>query len=248
MNEEMYGDGYIDFIASKLGNVLKNRNLLLQLRNPELDPPSVRKFMSMHRNDPIHSLQVMRRPIQSTVKKMLNFISLGSLQRATDELNYDDLFHLGLIVNGKYILDKRDVIHAEPYRKTPQDEIMDIYLNPNAITIGEFWDNTRNYMGDVNFTSYNPANNNCQVFVSSMLKANGLMTSELNKFINQDAIKIFEKMPSFVDKFAGFVSGKLAPSFNLLMEGEGVPKKKYPRDALLDIVKQSNPDYFDDDM
>jgi hypothetical protein len=45
-------------------------------------------------------------------------------------------------------------------------------------------------MGD-KFYPYNPIYNNCQVFVTNILKANRLLVPITNQFINQDVSQIF---------------------------------------------------------
>ena len=41
-------------------------------------------------------------------------------------------------------------------------------------------------MGKENFYRYSAYNNNCQTFISNILKANNLLTYELNNFIVQN--------------------------------------------------------------
>jgi topoisomerase IA-like protein len=68
--------------------------------------------------------------------------------------------------------------------------------------------------------------------VSGVLKGNGLGDEEDLKWINQDAVKIFQGLPNFAQRFAKFVSGKFAPFINKLIEGEG-QQQQTPRQKLL---------------
>jgi hypothetical protein len=55
---------------------------------------------------------------------------------------------------------------------------------------------TKDLMGD-KFFDYKALDNNCQFFVSSILKSNGLNRGELSTFVLQDTRKLFEDNPKF---------------------------------------------------
>ena len=49
-------------------------------------------------------------------------------------------------------------------------------------------------MGKDNFYKYSAYNNNCQTFISNILKANNLLTYELNNFIVQNTQQLFNNL------------------------------------------------------
>ncbi|MBU6346783.1 MAG: hypothetical protein KGR70_16090 [Cyanobacteria bacterium REEB494] len=151
-------------------------------------------------------------------------ISLSSFAKYVGVLRntpFDELFHLGMIINGKYLLDKQDVIHFEPSTlPTGKDvESMDVAVNKD-ITISELLEKTRKRMGDSNFTSYSSRRNNCQDFMLNVLSANGLSTQESSRFIKQDLESVFSNLPSYAEKIADFVT-EAGRVVERLQEGEG---------------------------
>jgi len=220
------GDGILDWLKSKFAPVVNQ-----PLRNPMINPPAIRKFLEIHGNEPVVSLKAKRVPVETAVQTLLNSVSLGALKSAVKSAGYDNIFHLSLVVNDKYELDKREVITQRPYQAKSNEELIDISLNGKTLTIREMLDNTIKYMGN-RYGSYDPETNNCQAWVSGVLKGNGLGDEEDLKWINQDAVKIFQGLPNFAQRFAKFVSGKFAPFINKLIEGEG-QQQQTPRQKLL---------------
>lgn len=54
--------------------------------------------------------------------------------------------------------------------------------------------------------NFEPVNNSCQNFISSILKANWYLTEELFKFIYQDSESIFMQLPEFVNKLSSRIT------------------------------------------
>ena len=175
--------------------------------------PKVRKLLEQVGEEKITSIKLFRKPISLSA-----FAKFVGVLKGTD---YDDLLHLGMIINGKYLLDKQDVIHFERSSlPTGKDvESMDVTVDKD-ITINELIEKTRKRMGDADFTNYSSKKNNCQDFIMNILSANGLNSSEYTKFIKQDLQKVFNNLPSYAEKIADFVTeaGRVAER---LQEGEG---------------------------
>ena len=86
----------------------------------------------------------------------------------------------------------RYVKHPE-FREGMKSEIVVI---PKERTVEDMFSNHQKYVNgwnDVIF--YDPVNNNCQLFVSNHLRANGLMTDKLNRLVNQDINKVLKDFP-----------------------------------------------------
>jgi hypothetical protein len=191
---------------------------IFQKRQSGLYPPAMRKLLGSIGTEPITSLVVARAPIQSAVSSLLNLISGGTYKKAVAESPYDKMFHLALIINGKYVLDKQSVVSFKR-GIVPNAETMNVAV-PKNLTIQQLVDNTKINMGDANFSNYNSKTNNCQVFIKAILQSNHLLTLELEKFIVQDAQLIFSKMPSFTEKIANTLTDTGA-IVDKLVEGEG---------------------------
>ena len=91
--------------------------------------PKVRQLLEKVGNEKITSIILFRRPI--SLSKFAKFV--GVLKGTS----YDDLMHLGMIINKKYLLDKQDVIHFEPSGVPTDAEKLEVSLNGKEITINE---------------------------------------------------------------------------------------------------------------
>jgi hypothetical protein len=65
------------------------------------------------------------------------------------------------------------------------------------LTINSMMEKTRAMLGDDVFYSYDLFTNNCCLFVMSVLKANGLLDSASERFVNQDIAGLGKKMPGW---------------------------------------------------
>lgn len=246
---DQQGNGFLDWIKQKIKNP---RTLIPSLRDPSINPPLVRKWLEMHGREQITSIQVKRKPVQKAVQTFTNLLSFGQLNKAIKDLNYDDIFHLSLVINGKYEIDKKDVITEQNYNKENGEELIDVPLNGQYITIDSLIGNTQQYMGS-SYGVYDPFTYNCQNWVYSVLVANRLDTPQLKQFIMQDSETIYKYFPHFATSISSFVSGKLAPSINRVIYGEGnngipnceeeyeEPKPKTARQRLLEKMEFLEP-------
>ena len=175
--------------------------------------PKIRKLLEQVGNEKITSVTLFRKPI--SLSAFAKFV--GVLKNT----GYDSLLHLGMIINGKYLLDKQDVIHFERSSlPTGKDvESMDVKVD-KEITINELLEKTRKRMGDADFTNYSSKNNNCQDFILNILAANGLSTSETTKFVKQDLEKVFNNLPSYAEKIADAIT-EAGRVIERVQEGEG---------------------------
>lgn len=198
------------------------------LRDPGRLPPSARKQLEKIGDEKITSIKLVRTPLDSTTKMFLNIITLGQFDKITKKY-HDDLFHLTMWINGKYNLEKNEVIvfgTKNPIKKNSQTQ--DINVNKD-IDFNTLLEKTRKYMGDDKFTSYNAESNNCQNFILSILNANGLGTQQDKEFVKQDTKEVFDEIPSF-SKIIGNLATTAGAVVNKLIEGEGRPRRLYITD------------------
>lgn len=196
------------------------KDTLFKERDPTINPPKVRQFLDRFGLEPVLSLRAHRRPVHKSVTDLLNTLSFGTLREAEKELGYDKLFHLTLIINGKFFVEKTEVIQMGIIDNTFDAETSEVPLNNKFVTIKQMMDNTAKYMGN-KYGPYNAINNNCQVFVQSILDANGFGNDANRVFIKQNIEKLYDKMPSYLEKITNVATGTNA-RLNRLIQGEGI--------------------------
>lgn len=185
-------------------------------------PPKFRKLLEEVKDTPVKSLTLFRKPI--SVESFLDFITGGEYKKIIKSLGYDNLFHLGIVINNSYILDKQEVLKLE-YGNIPSGaETLEVPLGNIEITIGELIENTRKRMGNTNFSRYNARTNNCQNFMMNLLQANGLSNDENTKFIKQDAEAVFNKLPKYAEVLTNLATDTAGIVDNLV-HGNGMKKE-----------------------
>ena len=160
-------------------------------------PPAIRKLLEDHGNDEIEKLDVFRQPISKTIQKIAALISDGELEKNRERLGYDDIYHLGLNVTtgGKtfhFKLEKNQTVTTGPPVTGADVQIEPVSLDGKKIKLADFLE--KGTKKDKAW-QYNPVDNNCQIFVDDLLKANGLLTPSLHKFIMQDAEGLLKNSP-----------------------------------------------------
>ena len=69
-------------------------------------PFSFREMLKTHGNKIITSIIIVRSPISNILYQILNNLTLGQLDERLNDYNYDQLFHLKVIINNKYSIEK----------------------------------------------------------------------------------------------------------------------------------------------
>jgi len=190
------------------------------MRNPTINPPLVRKILSQIGDEKVESLQLVRTPLSKISRFLLNIASFGQLESKLKESNIDDLFHLSLFINGKYVLEKNEVIKLarNPNEIKENSQTLVIPVS-STLTINEMLENTQRQMGQ-NYAPYDAITNNCSVFISNVLSSNGLMTDNAETFLNQKTVELFSKFPSISEKLVKFGT-ELGAVVDKALYGEG---------------------------
>jgi hypothetical protein len=192
-------------------------------------PPKVRKILKQYGEEIITSYKIKRTPVSSLLTSALSAVSLGSFGKRFGRSEYDELFHLFLEMttqSGKRIsVEKNEVINMEvspPSR--PKEEVKDITSNiPSGLTINELMNKTEERMGKTEFYGYSARDNNCQDFIVSVLKANGIGDETDQKFVKQDTKSLFENL-TFLRKFSNTLT-TLGARANVITTGAGYNEK-----------------------
>lgn len=176
-------------------------------------PPSVRDLLNIYGDVLVNSITVCKKPIQKAIDSVLNLISFGAWESTKRKLNYDDLFHLFMIIelsNATFRLEKNQVVNLELLDGYFPDEQtlcypVDLTDSAQRITLRSLFDNAVARYGKEQIYIYDPVRFNCQTFVTNILEASNLMKASgirLYKFINQNTKELFDQMPSIVGKVA----------------------------------------------
>lgn len=231
------GDGLLDTVKQTFFNA------------PNKLPPSSEKVFKKNRDSQVVSIDVIRTPIASGIEKALNILSLGKWEKNKKDLAYDKMFHLALIFtlrNGKQIIvEKNERVNiSDKFTIHSDTEIMNVVL-PYTFTFEVYIDKTLKLMGDHNFYQYDAFNNNCQVFIRSILQANELLTSELDKFIYQPTEELLRGIPTYVNKIARFATD-LRAKLSQVFQGGIVEQEVHigPRGGKYIIDKQGRKRYL----
>ena len=185
----------------------------LLLREPGQFPPKDRAVIAQVGDEKVTKITLYRYPI--SISQFAKFI--GALKNTP----YDDLIHIGVVINDKYLTEKDAVLTFERNGVPKQStSTLDVPVGLKEFTINEMIDKTRAKMGSERFSTYKALSWNCQDYLKYMLDANGLSTAETTKFILQDLEQITKNLPSYTNAIANFFTGAKAV-VNRLIQGEG---------------------------
>lgn len=204
-------------------------------------PPNVKKALDEIGDKQITSARVGRTPVQAIVQGTLRTIA---------NVPYDNLFHLFIeltVDNRTWILEKIERITLVEENRS--QKIGAEFTNSFEVnkTVNDLFVTTRDFMG-YRFLPYQSNSNNCQVFIDSVLSANGLNTPELKEFVKQDTRSIFKNNP-ILRKFANTLTD-LGGYFNAVLQGGTItdlldPKKMKEGDnGLTDTELETLCDHF----
>ena len=175
----------IDSVKKKVNNYVDNA---LNTR-----PGQVDKMLKLHGDQKITKITILRKPIQSGVKKFINFVTKGSFESAQKQMNYDEVYHLYMnftLDNGKVVGIEKNARVNTNLNGFPLTGIAPanmIEVSGNNIQLRQFIEAGEKSQG-VNFYRYNATSYNCQQFINSMMIANGITGT--SAFTMQDASKL----------------------------------------------------------
>ncbi len=106
----------------------------------------------------------------------------------------------------QFILEKNEVISItqKPKKEKTTETIM-VSTSEQPISLYKMIEKTKNTMGEKSFFGYSARDNNCQDFQIAFLKANNLLTPELQQWVKQDSKSLFGD-GSFLRKFSNSIT------------------------------------------
>jgi len=171
----------------------------------------VAEMIMKYQDTLITSITIGRTPLNTALQEFLNVASFGRANQNKTNMNYDDYFHLFIIINDKFILEKNEVINFDKINNLPSQktETKAVVVPPN-LTISDLLINTQNRQGSKYFR-YSASSNNCQMFIRDIFQSNGIGTSEDLQFVKQDTNYIFNNS-KHLRKFANVITDTAAIS------------------------------------
>jgi len=196
------------------------------MNNPSRLNQGARNNLQQFGDIEITHIKVCRTPVQKLIQMALNVVSLGEFQKRIENADYDDIFHLYLVITlkdgNKFTLEKNAVIELNQVSNTfhrNNSDCRDIFINRNNITLKDLLTKTEQQMGS-RFYTYSAKNNNCQEFVIQILKSNNLGNENIYNFIKQNTKQLFVN-DSYLRKLSNSVTS-LGAKASTLIEGKGI--------------------------
>jgi hypothetical protein len=225
------GFGFINLMGSGIIDKVKEigNRVVAFIKGRKPGSPEYVKFMQKHGQETINSISVCREPVQSWITKALNLLTLGDFAQRIKALSYDKLYHLYLVFttsSGTYLTERNEIVRVQKGGRKGDCVAVPI----KNISVGQFLGTPLMRVGEEKFFTYS-INNNCQDYISLLLRTSGMMTPDLNKFINQDIPALLKDHP-LVKKFAETITG-FAGRLQIL-RGLGRSRRTDPRVDLLE--------------
>ena len=236
-DEMIEGGGLFDFLKSagkKVSNLASNvgKRITGTILGRSDYPPAERTLIDKYGNMPIKSICIYREPLEKSVNTLTNALSVGQMGQLKKKYGFDEMYHLYMVITvqesqDKFIpilIEKNEVINIHEYPNVnPNAQKLELHLSPKFnYTFKQFLDNGQRVMGSRYFT-YDPFDNNCQVFISSLISANPPLEQDnpnANKFILQDVQGLKTELnPVSRALFRGTTG--LAGRMNVFLKGYG---------------------------
>lgn len=217
----------------------KSFNIVNLIKNPELFPNIVEKILTSRPNNinqfliakghlRMKKFKICRKPIRKEIEKIINFVTSGKLQAEKERQNFDDIFHLFLIItfeNGEiYSIEKTEFVFMKNLSSTTpeifkttdkESECINVSVSSN-LTFRQVLEDVENKLG-INMYRYDPRTFNCQNFLLNF--TNSAEVFNLENFIYQDfeqAIsKIISKRLSITTDLGGLFARLFQDSVNI---------------------------------
>ena len=174
-------------------------------------PDDVKKWLEKYGNSKIHGLYVGKIPIRKIWSDMLKILSKGKLEQIMKELKYDHLYHTFILYhlkddNSMWMVERNGRLSVKAYNPLIKHEefggqarFLPVIISDK--TVSEMFENHEKLIGGWDkLVFYDIVSNNCQKFINNHLRANNLLTNEIEKFVNQK-LKTVMKDYSITRKF-----------------------------------------------
>ncbi len=172
---------YLD--PASLVNYAKSTTLEILRKRPKI----LNNLLSKYGDNKIIKISICRTPLSKPVYYLVNIITLDEFRKNRKKLNYDNIYHLYMIVyldNGVIFGIEKNVRLNIWFKITIRKNSKCKNKIVNNITLIDFIENGEK-IGGSDFYRYTADYNNCQKFINDLLKSNKIIG--LSKFVLQDA-------------------------------------------------------------
>lgn len=187
---------------------------------------------------PIVEITLYRKPVSGMLQKIFNWTNKGQWEQEKKRLNYDDVFHLSMVVklsNGVGVMMEKS--YRVMIKIMPKNYVMDgerMTISKVSSTFNKMVLNFEDIMRKKGLSPYiyNAITNNCQIFILHLIRGAGINDPQAETFIKQDTDNLLGDKLASVSK----VSTDLAGAVGSLL-GTGKKMKSEPHVILFDIDK-----------
>lgn len=193
--------------------------------------PKDREFIASHSNWKITELTICRTPIDKKIKFLTNILTFGGLSK------FDEIYHLFLKVKlldpksmniAGHIIQKSETICIEkhqtvilsPFKVEKDMQTFPINLSGKDITFGDFLKRAQSTVSPETYFTYDGFKNNCQNYIQILLRGNGFLSPDADKFVFQDVIGTVP-IPEFTQKLSRGITD-FAHKLDVLAYGKGL--------------------------
>jgi hypothetical protein len=175
-------------------------------------------------------MKVCRKPIFTIIEKLANWFSNGKWEENKKNLSYDRMMHLFVLIklaNGMTIkMEKNQVVQIANAKWDTDSKTESVPVRVSeSMTVGSLLDKGEKHIGSAEkFWVYDARTQNCQFFIQWCLKGSGLWTTELEKFVMQDAQGVLKDL-GYLGKAAKVVTD-IASVGDVILNGKGKKKRK----------------------
>lgn len=253
---KLEGDGIGDFFK---GIYNKGKELVSNVVNrfkPKLDDftNQSKATLAKYGDWRIVDMYIQRKPIMGILDKFFNVLTFGKFEDLKKKYGYDKLFHLQLRVvvakdgqNKNITIEKNETVDITEAEIPTGTQALRVAMPMNrAVSLNQLVDGTRRRVGDYNFFSYDPFNNNCQFFIRYLLETLGMYGEQQKNFLFQDMAEFQKELPKWLPGFSRGITDLGATVANLRGKGhEGMEvqavvfnKKHYTLDQAKEKAKE----------
>ena len=169
----------------------------------------IKKILKKYGDKKIRAIRIGRRPINKLVEKAFQIITLGKWDKLKNQYYFDRLFHLFLVLtmeDGTVIsFEKNSIVtlSENDSRCSMKDvECIELEYPADSLTLDELVKKPLARIGKEKYFIYNPFSQNCQIFISEVLKTFNLYSPKAKEFVYQDISEIVERLPFYVEYVA----------------------------------------------
>ena len=190
--------------------------------------PSVRAKLEKYGDLEIYTMKICRKPIMSAIEKFANLISGGRWEKNKEQLSYDKLFHLFIVVElfpdemsqkGKVLtIEKNHVVEIKNANWENDAESVPFTVSTD-MTLKGLFESAEKRVGADKLFHYDARTQNCQFFVKWLLEYRNGWNASVEKFVLQDATKVMEGM-GILEK-VGKVATDVAHVGDVILNGKG---------------------------